>query len=343
MSQGNQTTFANTITLPELTDLVRRNWIKEQEFLPRRAREMYIYDFVGSGKGSSKIYNEIDTETFADYKPEGANSTKSKNGIGYNKTMTARTFSKEIDITIELRNDGRYLEIGSLITSLSQFCLNRQELDLTHRLTFAGSSSYVDKNGETIDLTVGDGNPLIYATHSLAFSSVTYANEVTGDPAFSQGAYEAAKLLSATQVYSNFGEQRVKRFNTIFSYEGDPSTCRAIRQMLESTADVDAVQSGIKNVYAGTMKHIELPYLATTAAGAYDSTKRRYWGIASTGLGLDGWQAFFGEWIKPDYRTPNAGSNGEDIHSYNWTYSTLGRWGICTPTGKGIVMSLVSN
>lgn len=335
---GNQTSFLNTITLPELTDLVRRNFITEQKFLALRAKELFIQDTIGAGNGSSKIYNEIDTETFADYKPEGANSLKSKVGIGYNKTMTARTFSKEIDITLEMRNDNRYLEVGNLITSLSQFPENRMELDLTHRLTFATAVSYTDKNGETIDTTVGDTLALCSATHTLAFSSTTYSNRVTGDPAFSQGSYEAALLLGANQIYSNFGELRQMQFNTIITHN-DPSTIRAVRQLLESSADVDAVQAGIKNVYAGQMKHIVLPYLATTAAGAYDSTKRRTWFIASTGMGVNGWQAYLGTWISPTLRTPSSGSNGEDIHNYNWTYSTYCRYGIVTVSPKGIIGS----
>lgn len=342
MAAGNQTTFLNTVTLPELTDLVRRDWLKAQEFAPRNAKQLFITETIGAGNGSTKIYHEIDAETFADYKPEGSNSTKSKVGIGYNVTMTARTFSKEIDITLEMRNDNRYREVGDLITSLSEFCENRMDLDLTHRLTFAGDTSYTDKNGETVATTVGDGLQLVYSTHTLAFSSTTYSNEVSGDPAFSQGSYEAALLLMATQTYSNFGEKRVIKPNTIVTSD-DPTTIRQVRQLLESTADVDAVQAGIKNVYGGTMKHVILPYLATSAAGAYNSAKRRYWFVAATGMGTRGWQAYLGTWISPTLKTPNAGNNGEDIHNYNWTYSTYCRYGIATVSAKGIVGSLVSN
>lgn len=254
---GNQTTFLNTITLPEMTDLVRRDWLRALEFAPRNAKELFIMEPIGSGNGSTKIYHEIDTETFADYKAEGSNSQKSKVGVGYDVTMTARTFSKEIDITLEMRNDNRYAQVGSMITSLSEFCENKMDLDLTHRLTFADATSYTDRNGETVATTVGDGNALCDATHDLAFSPTTYSNLVTGAPAFSQGSYEAALLLMATQTYSNFGEKRVMKANTIIVGD-DPTTLRQVKQMLESTSDVDAVQSGIKNVYGGTMKIVSL-------------------------------------------------------------------------------------
>lgn len=321
-----------------MTDLVRRNWVMVKEQIQRNARQLFIVEQIGSGNGSTKIWNEVDVETYADYKAEGVNSSKSKVGVGYNVTMTARTFSKEIDITLEMRNDNRYAEVGSYITNLSEFCENRQDLDLTHRLTFATSTSYTDKNGEVIDLKVGDGLALLSATHTLAFSGTTYNNIVTGNPAFSQGAYEAAKLIGATQIYSNFGEKRNMNFNTVVTGD-DPSTVREVKQLFNSMADIDGAHAGIVNVYKDGARHIILPNLATTAAGAYDSTKRRWWFLLASGQGMNGWQAYLGEWIAPTLKTPSEGNNGEDVHNYNWTYSAYCRYGIAVVSGKGIIGS----
>lgn len=340
---GNQTSFLNTTTLSEMTDLVRRNWIYTQKHIARNARQLFIVERVGSGQGNSKRYSEVDIETYADHKAEGTDSTKSRVGIGYSLEMTARTFSKEIDITIEMRDDNRYMEVGTLITNLSEFCINRQDLDLTHRLTFANATSYTDKNGETVNTEVGDGLALGSASHTLAFSSTTYSNIVSGAPAFSQGSYEAALLIAATQIYTNFGEKRNMNFNSIISGD-DPGTVREIRQLLESTADIDAQHAGVTNVYQGTKKHVILPNLATTASGVYDSAKRRWWSIAAIGQGLNGWQAYLGEWIKPTMVAPGQdGYTGKDIHNYNWTYSTYCRYGICIPSPKGIIFSFVSS
>lgn len=335
MPQG-PVSLANEISLSDLTDLVRRNWTVMKDMLPRRAKSLYNSQFVGAGQGSSKRIEEFDGQTFASYKPEGANSQKAFVGAGYSVDMNANTFSKEIEITLELRNDNRYGEIGQLITDLSTFCENRQDLDLTHRLTFCTSSSYTNMDGETVTVTVGDGNPLAYATHTLAFSSTTYSNRVTGDPAFSQGSYEAALLLGTTQTYNNFGEQRLMDWNTIVTGT-DPSTARTVQQMLQSMADIDAVQAGIVNVYRNNKRHIELPYLASTASGAYDSTKRRWWFLIA--VGMNGWQAYVGDWISPTLKTPAPGNNGEDVHNYNWTYSAYCRYGIAVVSGKGLVAS----
>ena len=335
---GNQTSLNSIGSLPELTDLVRREWSWSKEFLPRTAKPLFISEAIGAGNGSSKRFKEIDTETFADVKPEGVNSTKARTGIGYEVDMTARTFSKEIDITLEMRNDNRYRAVGDLIKNLSSFCENRQDLDLTHRLTFATATTYTDMNGNLIDIAVGDGLALLSAVHTLAFSSTTYNNIVTGNPAFSQGAYESALLIAATQSYSNFGEQRNMNFNTVVTGR-DPATLRTVKQLFNSMADIDAAQSGVVNVYKSGDKHVVLPFLASTATGAYDSTKRRWWFYMATGQGSNGWQAYCGDWISPTLKTPAAGNNGEDVHNYNWTYSAYCRYGIAVLSGRGLIGS----
>ena len=335
---GSQTTLNSIGTLEELTDLVRRDFQWTLNYFPRTALQLFIQDSVGAGNGSSKRYKEIDTETFADVKPEGVNSTKAKTGIGYEVDMTARTFSKECDVTLEMRNDNRYQQVGTMLRKLNEFCPNRQDLDLTHRLTFATSTSYVDMNGNTVDTTMGDNLALLNSAHLLSFSSTTYNNIVTGNPAFSQGSYESAKLIAATQVLTNFGERRTMNYNTIATGQ-DPATIRTVKQLLNSMADIDAAQSGVVNVYKDGTKHVVLPYLDSTASGAYDSTKRRWWFYMATGQGTDGWQAYVGNWITPQLRTPSAGNNGEDIHNLNWTFSTYCRFGIAVLSGRGAVGS----
>lgn len=342
MAAGAQGALLSNATFPEFTDLVRHEWVAVREHIQRNARQLYIEDFVGQGNGSSKRYDEVDVETYADNKVEGGNSKKAKVGVGYNVTMTAKTVSKEVDITYEMRRDNRSAEVGTYITNLAEFCDNRMDLDLTHRFTFSNATSYTDKNGDSVTTTVGDGLALLSAAHTLAFSSTTFNNIVTGNPAFSETALESALLIAATQVYSNFGEKRNMVFNKIVSGD-DPSTFRTIRQVLESTADVDAVQEGVKNVYMGRFQHVVLPNLATTAAGAYNSAKRRWWFLAAAGQRLNGWQGYLGVWDAPFLKVPAIGNNGEDVHNWNWTYSAGARYGIATVSPKGVIGSNVSD
>jgi len=329
--------LAATFTLPQMVDLVRRNWVFLQESFPHRAASLYNHEYIGPEQGDRKNIAEFDTEQFASNKPEGATHQKARFVVGYNKDMIARVFSKELEMTLEFRTFNRYRGVGTRIKKFSQFCPNRKDIDLTHRLTFATSTSYTDMNGETVDITVGDGLALLSTVHTLTGSGTTYSNRVTGDPAFSQSAYEAAMLLGSTSTYDNLGGQRVLNWNTIVTGT-DPATVRAVRQMLNSEADVDAIQSGVSNEYRNAeMRHVQLPYLASNNLGNYDGTKRRWWFLIA--VGMDGWQAFEGDWILPQFIEPAAGNNGEDVHTVTWTWATYCSYGIAVLSGKGLIGS----
>lgn len=330
----------STITFPEFTDLVRREFVETQQMVPYVAKQLFITEPIAKGQGNTKLFNEIDTQTYARLKREGVDVKKASVGVGYNKIMYKKRIGIEIDITQEMRDENRYAEVGTLITDLAHFCPQRIELDLTHRFTFANATSYVDMDGETVDLTGGDGLSIINTAHTLKFSSLTWSNNVPGDPLFARGPMEAAELLTTTDILSNFGERRVIKFNTIVSGD-DPSTCNEIKQFLESTADVDQANPGVKNVYYRKYSHVELPYLATTASGGHDSTKRRWWGIGAFGLGTKGLQAYYGEWEAPHMTTlPTSGNNMEDGHADVWTYGTRAGYGTVIVSGRGLEMSL---
>ena len=129
-------------------------------------------------------------------------------------------------------------------------------------------------------------------------------------------------------------------FNAIFSGK-DPNTCRTIKQLLQSTADVTQENPGVVNTFKGGYQHIELDWLDTTATGANDSTKRRYWGIAATGQGMQGFQAYLGIFEPMNLKVPADGNNGDDVHNDNWTYSSRMTRGICIPNPRGFIMSPV--
>lgn len=332
-------TFLSSASFPQFADLVRRAWVKTQQMIVPRAQELFIKDSIGKGMGNSKQYNEIDTQTFAKRKYEGASAQKAAIGIGYNVTMYKKRIAMEIDITQELRDENRYPEIQSLITNLTHFCIQRIELDLTHILTFADATSYTNMDGEVVDLTVGDGLALASSAHTLKFSSTTYSNLVSGAPIFSRGALEGAELLSVTNVLSNFGERRVLNFNAIVTGD-DPNTCNSVKQFLESTSDVDQNNPAVINVYKGKYRHIVLPYYHTTAVEAYDSTKRRHWAFMAIGTGMNGWQAYFGVWEEPHLKEqPAEGKNNEDYHRDVWTYGTRAGYGIKPASGRGAIFS----
>ena len=334
--QGN---LLNTITFSGLTDLIRKEWVVNQQMVKPKALQLYITDPIGKGQGNTKRYDEIDTQTFAKIKRQAEAVSKASVGIGYNVTMTKKRVGLEIDITQEMRDENRYPEVGSLITNLVHFCPQRIELDATHRLTFGTAVSYVDMDGDTVSTVVGNGLAVFSASHTLKFSALTYSNIVSGAPVFSQGGLEAAELLTNTDILSNFGERRVMDFNTIITGD-DPTTVNSVKQFLNSTTDVNQNNSGVINVYHNKYRHLVLPYLATTATSAIDSTKRRYWFLAALQQGASGLQAYYGQWEAPHMvAMPTSGNNMEDPHRDVYSYGTRAGYGFTFVCGKGIIGS----
>lgn len=340
------TSLLNTVTLSEMTDLIRKEFAAVQRMVAPRSAELFIKDPIGKGMGNTKRYDEVDTQTFARRKREGEASKKAAVGVGYNVTAEKKRIAMEIDITQEMRDENRYAQVGSLITNLSHFCPQRIELDGTHLLTFCSSTSYTDLDGDTITVSVGDSLSLVSASHTLKFSSSTWSNRVSGDPIFSRGALEGAEALATTNVLSNFGERRVMNFNVIITGD-DPNTVNTVKQFLNSMADVDAAQSGVMNVYRGKYRHIVLPYLATTATGGRDSTKERWWFLAAVGQGTNGWQAYYTEWEAPHFKGLTAsrgsaveGTSQDDYSRDIWTFGVRAGYSHRAVTGRGIIGSL---
>lgn len=297
-------------------------------------KSLYMVEDIPRGTGDRRIYSEIDGDTYARLKAEGADASKAQVASGYNVTMYNKRYACEIDITYEARTYGKNQEILRKLTSLATYAPQRMALDLTHRITFATATSYTDMDGETVSTAVGDGYALVYATHTLSASSTLYSNVITGNPAFSQGAFEVAQSQANTQIINNLGDRRIMNFNTVITSD-DPATVREVRQLLNSTADTTGNNPGVLNTYKGSFRHVVLPRLATTATGAYDSTKAKYWGYVAAGE----WEAHLGIWEQPNLKTPSTGNNGEDLHNDNWTFGARVGYGIAILSGKGFLLS----
>jgi hypothetical protein len=338
---GNFATWLNTVTLPEFSDLTMKQFSHQQEMVQPAAAELFIKESLTGWGSDTKRYDEVDVETFAKLKRQGENAQKAKAGVGYTKTMQARRYAMEINVSWEYRRYSQQYatQVKADLINMNHFVPQRFDLNLNHVFTFATSTSYTDMDGETIDVSTGDSLALAYSAHTLAHSSSTYRNRVNGDPVISQGALEAAESLFVSDILSNFGERRVMVPNKIFTSD-DPNTCRTVKQILQSTADVDAAHAGVTNTYLGKYTHVILPYLATTALGARDATKKRWFGlIAAYGNPTNSLQAYYGVFEEANIKTPTAGSNGEDSSNDDWKYGARGSMGQCVLSGRGLVMS----
>jgi len=329
----------NTITITDFTDLVRREFEMVAGNVVPNAAQLFQMDNVGLNNGEFRLYEEYDQDTFASYKGQGQNVTKARAGVGYQKQAKVRRFGTEIDITDEMRKFNKYPEVRAKLTNLMSYAEMRMELDLTHRITFSNATTYVDRDGNTIDITVGDGLALASAVHTLKYSTTTFSNIVSGNPAFSRTGLEGAELLAATQIYNNFGEKHRMNFNKIW-YADNPTTENLVLELLRSIASpASGINAGVKNVYENKYEPVKLPFLATLSNSSYDSTKRNWWGLIAAGTGPDAWQAYFPVWEQPYLVDPVNTPSLIDGHADIWTYGVRCSYDIAIVSGRGFIVS----
>lgn len=270
-----------------LTDFVRNAeilWMKGKDSFSPVARGSGLVREVSipNNTGNTREFSEIDLELYAKVKGERDEAKYAKVQQGYSKTGTLYRIAFAEAITYEMRTQGKYLDVQQRLLNLLPTAMRRMELDLQHRLTFAGSTSYTDMDGRTVDTTVGDGLALAATAHTVRGASTTFRNILSGNAAFSKSALESIEQMRVENSINQFG-QKVTVNDDILWTTDNPTTVNTVREVLQSTASVaDNKSSGVVNVYQAKYRHVILPLVATDKNGAVDTTKATYWGVASS-------------------------------------------------------------
>jgi len=275
----------------------------------------------------------LDGFGFAKIKKEGNDHAFGNLAQFYRKSWHTYEVSLETEITWNMRKYSKYSDIQDRINELSTSVADRMVLDKTHRFTFATSTSYTSMEGEPINTAMGDTYALAYSAHTVTGSSTTYRNRISGDPIISKSGIEAGELLFSSQMITTTGKVVKRKPNVIFTGD-DPNTVNTVKQYLQSYADPEASQAGVVNPYNGKYQHIILPYLATTATGAYDSTKAKWWGLADTTRKT--FHCFVGQ--APTFITPQQGQ-GIEFETMSWKYASFASYSLVGNDPRGIVMS----
>lgn len=326
----------NTASLGVFTRLAGVIFEKMKDTVEKNVRGsgLFAEEAIPANSGEVRDWQEVDHELYADNKPQGNQSGRAKVALGYNKQVTVKRIAKDIGISYEMRRFNKYPEVIRQLTSLAQYAPNRLELDLSHRIGFGLSTSYTDKNGTVVDLTVGNGLALFSTVHTLTQSATTYRNRLAGNPTLSKGALEGIERLVAEETVNNWGEKVTIPFDILFTTD-DPNTINTALEYLKSVAAPDFTNSGVTNVYKAKYKHVKLPLVPTTAAGLVDNTKRRYWGIASSGFT----DAHLGIWEAPHLKNPSDLNAGEEFSTDNWQFGVRAGYGIGIVSGRWIKFS----
>lgn len=331
----------NTVSFPVFVQLADVIFEKALDMADRSARSSGLFkvESMSAHTGSTRQFTEIDQELYADFKGEGAQAGRARNQQGFTKTLTKYRFAKDLSITYEMRTENKYQDVVDRLTSLANLATRRMELDLSHRIGFGTATTYTDRDGRVIDISLGNTLALFSTVHTLNGSSTTFRNRLAGNPTISRGALEGLERLAVEQTYNHLGEliPVTPGMYDILWTTADPTDVNAAREYLQSTAEVQGTNSGVINVYKGKYRHVILPLVPTTAAGAIDTTKRHYWGIASSMLST----AHLGIWEEPRLKAPSGveGGSAEDFPTDDLLFGTRAGYGIAILNGNWIRFS----
>jgi len=327
----------NINSFPDFVKNAEILWNMGSASVPQYARSSGLFKEVSIPQltGNTREFSEIDLEEYASKKGESEQADRAKIQQGYSKIGRLYRVAKDVGVSYEWRTQGKYSEIKQRLTNLGKLAANKLDLDLTHRITFGEATSYTDLDGETVDISVGDGLALFSASHTLRGSSTTFRNTLSGNAAFSQTALEAMEKMRLENTFNQFGQKMSIPADIIFSAD-DPNTVNTIRIVLQSSASTDDNKNtGVINPYARRYKHVILPRLATTALGGVDSAKAKYWGLASSEMST----AYLGMHEEPHMKLPTPGNNAEEFSTDDWNFGTRAGWMIVIVSAGWISLS----
>lgn len=315
----------NTISFGDFVKLANVIWIKGASSVSNFMLDSGLVKRISipENTGNTREFSEVDGNEYLTYKGQSDQAARGQAQQGYSNTMTKYRVAENIGISYEMRKENKYPEVVNALLSGGAKGWNTIDLDLSHRLAFGTATSYTDRDGRTIAIDCGDDLQLFYTEHLLNGSTTTFRNRLANNPRLSKGALEGMQRLVVEETYNQLGEKKTMDFGILWTTD-DPNTVNTAKEYLKSTADPESANSSVVNVYANKFKHVILPRVATTAAGAVDTDKRYYWGIASSANS----SFYCGMWERPRMIAPSASANSEDVQTDDWEFRNRAGYGI---------------
>ncbi len=321
--------------LPDFVDIVDIMWIDRLD--TPRSRHMYesgifkIQD-IGAGEGEKKLYDEIDREEYASRITEGGTADKVLAQQGYSKYMYSGTYGKDALTTYQFRTKNKFSKVIAKVQNIFDLPLNTLELNMNHRLTFATSTSYVDKDNDTIDVSMGDGLALASTSHTVSGSAATYRTILANNPRVSTTGLAAMEKMARENSINIFGQKIPDPKLDVLWTTDDPTDMNTVMEFLTSVGSTtNDKSSAVNNVNKGKYRHVYLPLVPTTAAGEVDTNKQYYWGLCST----TDFHGYVGFWRRPTLIGPFEQEDGSE----NVLTGARADWGITIVVARGFFMS----
>lgn len=184
-------------------------------------------------------------------------------------TQVKRTVRRRI--TEDLIEFNKYPKIASLLRETGKKLWRGFALDLSHRYTFGFDTSYTDRDGRTVSTIGGAGGALCADTVTMN-NGDTYDNKLVAR--LSEASLEDAIDLGNGFVDHN-GQQVMPEFTTLITSR-HASTMHTAQRLMKQP---DQLDTDLRNmsVFQGKYRHVVMPYLDSTALGARNTSKSRYW------------------------------------------------------------------
>lgn len=325
----------STINLPDFVKNARITWLKGQDSFATVIRGSGIVKEVSipNNTGNTREFSEVDLELYAKFKGERDEAKYAKVQQGYSKIGTLYRIAFAEPITFEMRRYNKYEDVKQRLLNLLPTASRRMELDQQHRITFATATSYADMDGRTVDTTVGDTLALASTAHTVRGSSTTFRNRLANNPQFSRGALESMEQMRVENSINQFGQKVPCEDNIIWTTD-DPNTINTVKEVLRSTSNPTQNNEAVVNTYQAKYRHVALPLVATDKDGNVDTTKAKYWGLASSMR-----SAFFlGVNEEPHVIAPEVG-DGKSSLTDDWMFNVRAGYMIVIPAAAWFSIS----
>ena len=273
--------LSNPYNLGQLDDLIKLgkvSWHEGAEMEMGRIQEVRSLFFEKHASERTEEHSGFTESGFSFKTGDGEDYKLVSDTQGDTLTLTQQKRTVRRQITEDLLEFNKYPELNAKLKETGAKLWRGYGVDLSHRFTFAFDTSYVDRDGETVTNTGGDGAAFCANTHTLN-SGDTFDNLISAR--LSDSAVEDAEDLFAALIDQN-GELVYPIADTMIVGTHASTSNMAVR-ITGQAIQVDTDFSN-KNVHAGKYRLVKLVYLDTTGVVAKDSTKSRFWFLMASSL-----------------------------------------------------------
>ncbi len=278
-------TFANTTQIwNDLVKLSPMVWVEGARVAVEEIQPvMDLYD-VDPLDEFNRDYGSIASSGFGHVIDEGADYITRFNNQGKTLSLSVIKRGDMFTITEDLVDGNKYREIRIGMEDLGGSLYRTRARDATQvGFTFSGSSSYTDMDGRTVNNGVAKGSEAIFSSSHATADGSTFSN---------------------LQSDSTIGETNLRNLEDLtisfLDENGIPVTWGLGGKVLITSVDTGMQHAGLRlstqewnynsgqrdinpfsdaRAFGGAYTHLQLWYHSTTATGARDSTKDKYYYI----------------------------------------------------------------